>query len=112
MIEFQDPLDRMSLANKIAHQLQLIQALANFHIHVKDETYADDLSNQRAQLVKSLKELRTAFDIFLESEEAASEDFKGDTNGEHEHVENTDLVSQFIQGSPALTSPGSAPVRP
>ena len=99
MIEFQDPLDRTLLVSKIKNQIQLIQALANFHIRVQDGTNADDLNNQRAQLVKSLKELRTAFDIFLESEEAASEDFKGDTNGEHEHVESTDLVSQFIQAS-------------
>lgn len=97
MIEFQDPLDRMSLVNKIKNQIQLIQALANFHIHVKDERYADDLTNQRDQLVKSLKELGTAFDIFLESEDAPPEDFKVDRNGEQEQVENMDLISQFIQ---------------
>ncbi|MFQ5751700.1 MAG: hypothetical protein ACE5HI_06865 [bacterium] len=67
MIEFQDPFEEaMLLEQKIADQIKLIRALANFHVD-KEAPNADEMENQRVQLTRSLKEMETNFARLVEA---------------------------------------------
>ncbi|MFQ5603545.1 MAG: FlgD immunoglobulin-like domain containing protein [bacterium] len=98
MIEFQDFSEEgQILAKKITEKLKLILALANFYVDGENSLNAEVLTNQRAQLIKALKELEVDFQEFVAL-------WRESQSGVHLHntfepapVSRTELISKFIK---------------
>ncbi len=70
MIEFQDILEEtQTLKDQIAEQMKLIRALANFHVDKQLHRNADELHNQRTQLMQAIKELEHKLARLTDSQE-------------------------------------------
>ncbi|MCG8604848.1 hypothetical protein MJD09_07610 [bacterium] len=95
MIEFED---QASLVWKIRNAIRLIRALANFHVEKNERIDADELNNQRIQLLRAAKELSLTFEALVDLLKEAA-DFKEVDNHESDSGEAEDLVTKLIKKS-------------
>jgi hypothetical protein len=95
MIEFED---QASLVWKVRNTIRLIRALANFHVERNERIDADELNNQRTQLLRAAKELGLTFETLVDLMKE-SPDFNEVDNHEPDTEEHEDLVTKFIKES-------------
>ncbi len=97
MIRFQDVVeDPQMLENQIAEQLDLVRALANFHVDPQAPD-APDLQNQRAQLLTHVKKVQTQFHRFAETWRQFSADLAAHIEYDPEKDTHADLITRFIR---------------
>lgn len=98
MIEFQDVFEDPHLLEKrIADQIRLIRALANFHIDTDSLIEPSDLVNQRTQIKRQLKELQARFAKLVKAWQEFSADLSAHIAYDPENDQHSDLATKFIK---------------
>ena len=97
MIEFQDVFeDPHALEEKVAGELRLLRALANFHVG-EDASSREDLENQRDQLLQQVRQLQKDFARLVEIWQGLSADLSSHVAYDPEKDTHAELLTKFIR---------------
>lgn len=103
MIVFQDPLEQVkTLSKELSEQIKLIRALANFHVTRNSNGEQEDLSNQRKQIINSVKDMENKFEKLANLWNESIQELKSQTAYDPKNDSHTDLITKFVK----LAMPG------